>query len=280
MTIPTVLLSGRGNREVDERAMKAGVAEYVDKTELSPALLERTIRYTLAHARATRELQGLSQRLLTLQEEERKHLARELHDTLGSSLVALKFGLENEIAATLQEQGASEKVKRLRRLIDLVQQNIQETKRIQKDLRPSVLDDLGIQAAVRALCREHQLRYPGIQLDILLEVREEDVPEALKITIYRILQEGLNNVAKHSRSASAGIHLAKVGDRVQLEISDEGGGFDLDHYRKSRNENSMMGIRGMQERVRLSGGSFSLVTTPGEGTRLRASWPCSGLASR
>jgi signal transduction histidine kinase len=275
MTTPAVLLSGKGNREVDERAMKAGVAEYLEKTDLSPALLERTIRYSVAHARATRDLQDLSQRLITLQEEERKHLARELHDTLGSSLVALKFALENEISAALQEQGASERVKRLQRLLDLVQQNIQETKRIQKDLRPSVLDDLGIKAAVKALCREQQIRYPGIRVDMLLQVQEEDVPEPLKITIYRILQEGLNNVAKHSRSASAGISLARLSDRIELEIFDEGSGFDLEHYRESRSEKSMMGITGMKERVRLSGGSFSLLTSPGKGTRLRASWPCS-----
>lgn len=274
MEAPTLLLTGRGDRGVDFEAMKAGASDYLEKADLSPLLLERSIRYAMGHARTARELQDLSRRLMTVHEEERKHLSRELHDTLGSSLVALKFGLENELSEALKEEGGASRVKRLEGLLHLVQENIQETKRMQKDLRPSVLDDLGIKAAVQAFCREHQTRYPAIQLDILLHIREEDVPEALKITIYRLLQEGLTNVAKHSGSDSACISLATLNNRIELEIVDEGRGFDLEHYQESRGEKAMMGITGMKERIKLSGGSFSLLTSPGKGTRIRASWPC------
>jgi len=212
-----------------------------------------------------------------LQEEERKHLARELHDSLGSSLVALKFGLENELSAAIKEEGGNEKAKRLERLIHLAQENIREAKRVQKDLRPSVLDDLGIIAAVQALSREHRMRYPGIQLECTIHLREEDVPEHLKITIYRLLQEGLNNVAKHSGAPAACIRMTRLNDRIELEIEDRGRGFDFERYRLNRGAHAMMGITGMKERLRLSGGVFSLFTTPGEGTRIRASWPCSQL---
>lgn len=274
MEAPTVLLTGRGDRGVDFEAMKAGASDYLEKADLSPSVLERSIRYAMEHARITRELQDLSRRLMNVHEEERRHLAREMHDTLGSSLVALKFGLEGELSAALKEAGEASRVKRLEGLLRLVQENIQETKRLQKDLRPSVLDDLGIRVAVQALCREHQTRYPAIRLNILLQAQEEDVPEHLKITIYRLLQEGLNNVVKHSGSASAEIRMAKQDNRIELEIADEGRGFDLEHYQESRGAKAMMGITGMKERVKLSGGSFSLLTSPGKGTRIRASWPC------
>ena len=270
---PVIFLTGKGDREVDFEAMRAGAVEYLEKVNLTPALLERTIRYAMENSRAARELRELSRRLLAVQEEERRHLARELHDTLGSSLVAVKFVLENEVENARKDQEAS-RVNRLEALMANLQTSINEARRIQKDLRPPVLDDLGIQVAIQALCREFQTLHPSIQIKPAVQIQEEDVPEDLKITLYRIAHEGLKNLAVHSGAGSALVGLKKVENRIELVIQDDGRGFDLEEYQKNRGEKQGMGVLGMKERAKMSGGALTLLTSKGKGTTIRAVWPC------
>ncbi|MEW6669878.1 MAG: response regulator [Thermodesulfobacteriota bacterium] len=269
---PVIFLTGKGDREVDFEAMKAGAVEYLEKVNLNSALLERTIRYAMENSRAARELRELSRKLLAVQEEERKHLARELHDTLGSGLVAVKFVLESELENARKDRDDS-RVNRLEALVENLQASINEARRIQKDLRPPVLDDLGIQVAIQSLCREFQALHPSIEITHAVQIREEDVPEDLKITLYRITQQALKNMAVHSGAASALVRLNKSDDRIELVIQDEGRGFDLEEYQRNRSERQGLGILGMKERAKMSGGVLTMASSKGKGTTIRAAWP-------
>jgi PAS domain S-box-containing protein len=241
--------------------------------ELAKKLLHSSARLIGEIVERKQELQDLSLRLVTVQEEERRSVARELHDSLGGGLMAMKFALENELDAATRDRDPS-RTSRLEALIGMIGENLKETKRVQKRLHPPVLDDFGILAAAKALCRDFHSWYPAIRIKLILEIQEEDVPEELKITLYRVVQEGLNNIARHSGARSARITLAKPDGLIHLSIADRGRGFDLREYEESRTESASTGIVGMRERTRLSGGVFSILTSPGKGTAIHASWPC------
>ncbi len=135
------------------------------------------------------------------------------------------------------------------------------------DLRPSVLDDLGILAASNWLCREYRKTYPHISVENQIGVSEDDVPDSLKTPIFRISQEAMNNTAKHSQASLINLSLQKEGERIVLTVQDNGQGFDSEAVKKG------MGLSGIRERAELSGGTSDLQTGLGEGTTIRVSWP-------
>jgi signal transduction histidine kinase len=275
--VPFIFVTGAVGEESVVELLKSGATDIVLKDRLSRLSLcvtraleeakEKRIR-----RKAEEDLRKAHQRLITVQEEERRNVARELHDSLGSCLMAIKFGLENELEAAKKDQDPA-RSSRLEKLIGMVEEGFKETKRMQKQLRPPVLDDFGILVAVQSLCRDFQVWYPSIHVQALLEIQEQDVPEELKITIYRVIQEALNNISKHSGAKRARIAISKPDDLVHMVIEDKGHGFDFRKYEENRTESASMGIMGMRERTRLSGGTFSIHTTPGKGTIIRASWP-------
>jgi signal transduction histidine kinase len=276
--VPFIFVTGAVGEEFAVELLKSGATDIVLKDRLSRLSLcvkraleeveEKRIR-----RKAEEDLRKAHQRLITVQEEERRSVARELHDSLGSCLMAIKFAVEAEIEAASKLQD-HEQGNRLNKLIGMVEEAFKETKRMQKQLRPPVLDDFGIVVAVQSHCRDFQAWYPTIQVQAVVEIREEDVPEDLKITIYRVLQEGLNNIAKHSKAKRVNVAMSKCDGLVLLTIEDKGCGFDFSRYERSRTETASMGIMGMRERTRLSGGTYSIRSTPGKGTAIRASWPC------
>jgi PAS domain S-box-containing protein len=222
--------------------------------------------------RSEEQLRKLSLLLLEAHESERKTVARELHDSIGASLAAVKFGLERKLRAI--EQGKPISGARLEDLLALVQGAMKETKRIQQNLRPLVLDELGVAVAVRSMCRDFQKIYPHIEISLDLDIREEDIPDPLKIVIYRIFQEGLNNVAKHSQANAVTLSLKKVKDHIELAIHDNGVGFDLEQESQAGRNRFGLGLGSMKERAQLSGGSFTLDSHKGGGTTIHARWPC------
>lgn len=277
--MPFIFVSGAVGEEFAVGLLKSGATDFVLKDRISrlPLCVKRALEGAEEKRilrKAEDDLQKAHQRLITVQEEERRCVARELHDSLGGCLMAMKFALETELDAAEKDQDPA-RVSRLQALIGIVEESFNATKRMQKQLSPPVLDDFGLQMAVQSLCRDFQAWYPSIRVKPLLEIREEDVPENLKITIYRVVQEALNNVAKHSEAKSASITLSRPDDRIHLVVQDKGRGFDFRQYEESRTTFASMGITGMRERTRLSGGTFSIRTTPGKGTIIRASWPCS-----
>jgi signal transduction histidine kinase len=276
MRCPAILLTGYGDHDVDLQAMKSGAADYLEKSLITPALLERSIRYTMANARTTIELQNLSRRILSAHEDERKRIARELHDSIGSSLTAIKIGLESKLEAMRKGEAAVEGID-LEDVIRLVQETIKETRRMQQALRPPIIDDLGIVVALRSLSRDFVKFCPDIQVQHSFDIQEEEIPEPLKIVIYRVCQEGFNNIVKHSSATSACMILRKSEGRIELSIEDNGQGFDPQELHQGRDIRGEMGLASMKERSEVSGGSFSLRSSKSKGTVILVSWPAGSI---
>ena len=221
----------------------------------------------------TAEVRRLSSQLLAAQEDERRKLSRELHDSIGQSLAAIKFRIET-ILKTMQGSQNRAAVDSLEALVLLTQQAGEETRRIHTDLRPSLLDDLGIVATISWFCRQFENVYSPVKIekDILME--EKDVPESLKIVIFRILQEALNNITKHSNAKLVRVLLRHRNGKMEFVIEDYGQGFDIQHVCSREAVGRGFGLTSMKERAEFSGGSFSIDSIQGAGTTIRASWQC------
>lgn len=221
------------------------------------------------------ELRQLAAQLLHVQENERKELARELHDGLGQILAGIRFTVE-EIIRKGSKEGPSAIGSQWGMVLSLVQEGIEETRRIQMALRPSILDDLGIVATLSWFCREFEKVYSGIRIERKIDLHEEEVPDSLKTVVYRIVQEALNNISKHSGAKNVKIQLSKENSRLELRIEDDGQGFDPSRIRSEKEGMPGFGLTSMKERTELSGGTFTLTSAVGKGTRIRASWSCPG----
>jgi signal transduction histidine kinase len=219
------------------------------------------------------QLRLLSSRLLSAQEEERKRIARELHDSIGASLSAAKFSMENVID---QIQKETVELTPINYSIRVIQLAIDEVRRIVMDLRPSILDDIGIIATLNWFCKQFQTIHSNIHVDMLIEINEDEVPETLKIIIFRIVQEAFHNIAKYSGAEWVEVSIAKLNDTIHLSIEDRGIGFDLRSIYANRKSGKGLGLMSMRERTELSGGIFVIESKIGEGTNIRASWtlPC------
>jgi signal transduction histidine kinase len=226
--------------------------------------IEKELRKSEAH------LRGLSTELLNAQERERKLIAQEIHDSLGASLAATKFKLE----AALKEMGADnpQASTPLESIIPIVQGTIEEARRIQMSLRPSILDDLGILTTINWFCREFESTYLDIHIHKEIDIDEDEVPDSLKIVIYRVLQEAMNNIAKHSKANAVFLSLRKSGGSIELVIRDNGQGFDPAETHSHTDTGRGLGLDSMRERVELSGGSYLIESKKGVGTLIRAFW--------
>ena len=218
------------------------------------------------------QLRHMSSQLLTVLESERGRIARELHDGIGQTLSAIKFKIE-DTARIMGQEKVKEAVESSELLVSMIQNAVEEVRRASMELRPSTLDDLGIIATIAWFSREFQNIYHGIRIDREIDLQECDVPESLKIVIFRVLQEALNNIAKHSGADHIRISLTQKDSTVGLAIEDNGSGFEVEEALAVESYKRGFGLDSMRERTDLSGGSFSIQSTPGKGTILRASWP-------
>ena len=221
--------------------------------------------------KSDKELRILSNQLLSAEEKERKRIARELHDGIGQTLSAIKFSVENTIR-DLQKPRSALDLKSLEGLIPLTQKTIEEVRRIVKDLRPAILDDLGILATIAWFCREFQNVYSNIWIEQKINIAENDIPSPLKTTIYRVLQEALNNVAKHSRADSVCLSVQKRSNAIELIVQDNGSGFDLEKAISLKPSQRGFGLASMRERAELEGGVFDIQSVIGQGTTIQVVW--------
>ncbi len=221
--------------------------------------------------RSEEERRVLSFKLLHAQEMERKRIAMELHDSLGGSITAVKFRIEHAIF----ELGQSANVKS-RQLFDgivvMLQNLIEEVRRIHSNIWPSVLSDFGLTMAIDWCCRKFEEDYPHIRIEKTLLLEEPEAPDVLKIVIFRIIQEALNNVAKHSGANSVTLRLDKQNGAIEMRIRDNGKGFDVAEARESASISACVGLSSMTERARLSGGSLE-IESGRTGTEIRVAWP-------
>lgn len=277
-TAPIIFLTGLEVYEVDVEAMRWGAADFLVKAQMTGPALERAIRYALERARnrdrivrSELALRSLSRQLLTVQETERKHLAQDLHDSIGQSLAAIKYGVEQTLVELKDSLDPATRG-RLQTVIAMAQQTTEEVRRIQIDLRPPMLDDLGIVVTLSWFVREFEKVYSDIKIKSEFSIDETDVREDLKIVIYRIVQEALHNAAKHSHAELITISLKKDGKQLELLVSDNGLGMARDDPPAADDVKTGLGLASMRERTELSGGEFSLDSRKGAGTRVRSVW--------
>jgi len=272
---PVIILTGLGDFEIDDRAMREGASDYLEKKNLKPSVLERAIRYAMERARNLSKIQAqgdqlkfLSEKLLEIGEKERGLIAGELHDGIKSQLCAIKYALEEKLLRMggndVEETGIP-----LEKIVSWTKDTISETGRICTELRSEMLDDLGILDAIRWTCRQFKDTYLETQLHLHLDLEEKFILQSLKLVIYRIVQEALNNVAKHGNAENVRISLKTVPDGLSLVIVDDGKGFDM----KNPEFHKGLGLESMQNRTEIVSGRFLLESTPGEGTRIECFWP-------
>jgi signal transduction histidine kinase len=214
-------------------------------------------------ARNRHELQRLSSRLVDAQESERRSISRELHDEIGQSLGALLVDLSRLSASVPPDR--PEVKEQVERMKGVAERSVQAVRNIALLLRPSMLDDLGLGPALEWQGREVSRR-SDIEVEVHAESASADLPPEYATTIYRLVQEALNNAVRHSGARTAKVELERAGRRVCVRISDDGRGFDPKRTRG-------LGILGMEERVKRLGGDFTVLSSPGQGTRIAADLP-------
>jgi signal transduction histidine kinase len=211
----------------------------------------------------------LIQQAVTAQEEERRRIARELHDEAGQSLTALLVGLRTiEEARTIAE--AAELAQRLR---GIAAQTLDEVGRLSRGLHPSILDEVGLPAAVTRHVQEFAELH-GVAVDVRIEGLDSELLQpALQATVYRVLQEALTNVAKHADARSVSVRLLRHATTVELRVQDDGAGFDPAGGAETGAGDGHLGLQVMRERAALLGGSVEVESQPGAGTTITAHFP-------
>jgi signal transduction histidine kinase len=213
------------------------------------------------------QLRDVSFKLLLAEETERKRIAQEIHDGITQHWSTVKLRVER-----ILDQLGKEIAAPLKDILPIIQVGLEETRRIQMNLRPALLDDLGILATLNWFCREFQKAHPAIRVETKIDAQEDEISNPVKTVIYRVLQEAFNNISKHSQTALVNIFLQKKEGAIELTIQDHGQGFDINAVLSQKNYEKGLGLSGMRERTHLSGGSFSIESSRGIGTTIRASW--------
>jgi len=212
----------------------------------------------------------LFRRVVSAQEAERQRIARDLHDETGQALTAIGMGLRGFSGrlSTRNKDG----IRTLHQLETLTADSLKELERLISDLRPSHLDDLGLSAALRWYAGRVQ-EHASISIRVDITGEETDLDDAVKITIFRIIQESLNNVIKHAQASHVNIRLCFEERNVRIDVWDNGVGFDLDQAQQKSTSRPTLGLAGMEERAALLGGNVSIQSRPGYGTQVEALIP-------
>ena len=250
-------------RTAELREVNSSLAsEVVERAKAEAALRQSEAALLGSEA----ELRKLAALLIKAQEEERRRLARELHDDTSQTLAALALELASlQRKATSADEGVQRGLHRVESSVHTLAEGIHDMSRL---LHPSILDDLGLVAAIRAECERVSER-EGFPIEFEALDLPDDLPHDCALTFYRITQEALHNIAKHASASRAHVLLQGEDDRVTLEIEDAGKGFDPEEARQS----SGLGLISIGERVRLLGGVLRVDSKPGSGARIRVEAP-------
>jgi len=221
---------------------------------------------------AEEERKRLLQRLITAHEDERRHLSRELHDNIGQYLSALLLGLESCARLPQVPVAALDKLSYLKETTKQLELDVHG---VALELRPTTLDDLGLEAALSSLTREwarrHEQRIRAVFNSTGFDTHAERLSSDVEVAIYRVVQEALTNVSRHSQAGIVSVILARDDRHVQVVIEDDGVGFDAESLMSGPTENRRLGLMGMQERMQLVGGEFTIES--GAGTTIVVSIP-------
>jgi signal transduction histidine kinase len=241
--------------------------------------IARQVAYTLAVAiqhvrlyeqvRSGRErLQALSRQLITAQEAERRHISRELHDQIGQTLTAVKINLQS--LQRLPDHAAS--VARLEEDIGILERTLQQVRNLSLDLRPLLLDDLGLGAALRWYV-DRQVQRAGFAAQVVIRPPDTRVAPEVEVTCFRVAQEAITNIMRHAQARQVSVQLVHGPGELEMTIRDDGVGFDVQAAHERAAQGASLGLLGMQERAELVGGRIDIVSAPGRGTEIRARFP-------
>lgn len=223
---------------------------------------------------ARENLRHFFHKTMEIHENERRLLAREIHDGLGGSLAAIKFLLED----ILSNNGDNTKIAEpLHQTVQYIKDAIKKIRHISAGLRPSMLDDLGLGATIRWCCNNLKKSFPDITLISAININESMLHDPQKILIYRIIQEAMTNAAKHGGGDTIRLSLTQSNERLELEITDNGCGFDTSRILsgKYRDENGY-GLSGIKAKTEICGGLFYIRSHADIGTALRVALPLTG----
>ena len=264
---------GKARDELDRR-VRQRTAELENSNHDLVVALERQRETEEALRSSVTDLKRLSSRLLDVQEDEKKLIASELHESVSQTLSALKFRLEHilshgqvgnaEIAADIQHN-----------VLPTIQGAIENVRNLYMDLRPTLLDDLGLTATLDWLDVEFRKKYPRIHVASDIGVDENDIPEHLKVVIFRVVQESLNIIARNGRTQEARYSLSRNNETLDLDLVLQGDGIDFDLAETLSGDTLHKGttLSSMKARVEQTMGNFQIETDNGAGVMIRASWP-------
>jgi PAS domain S-box-containing protein len=213
------------------------------------------------------QVHALSGRLLVAQEAERRSLARELHDELGQFLTAIRLNLEGARSA-----GANLRAQQITECITLVDQAIDQARRLALDLRPAILDDLGLVAALRSLLKSQSAQV-GFEGRFAVAALDARLSTALETCAFRLVQEALTNVARHAGAKTVDVEVGTAHGELRILVRDDGKGFDVPSARLAAVRGASLGLLSMMERVALCGGRLEITSALGKGTSLDARLP-------
>jgi two-component system, NarL family, sensor histidine kinase UhpB len=220
--------------------------------------------------RSRGELRKLSASMVNAREDERRRIARELHDELGQRLTALKMELSSLGAQT----DAGARAQRTAAMLEMVDETVASVRRIATELRPLMLDDLGLNAAIEWLAHGWAARM-GIKVRLRLDPADPDIGEAAAIALYRMVQEALTNIARHARASEVRIELRQAGGALRLTVQDNGVGFaESSMYREGSH-----GLMGLRERAYMLGGELQVGNARSGGGRITVRLPLRGVGA-
>jgi len=268
----------RLNQALSRRSSDLAISNRALKEEIAQRhLVEDTLRKSEQHSsqlldesqRLQEQLRLLSRRILSVQEEERKRISRELHDVIAQMLTGINVRLATlKTDAAAKSRGLSRKIARTQRLVE---KSVDVVHRFARELRPAVLDDLGLIPALHSFMKRFT-KETGILTSLTVFAGVENLSAAKRTALYRIAQEALANVARHAQAARVHVSIQKLPNAVWMQIDDNGKSFDMKRVLRGR-RSQRLGLIGMRERVEMVGGEFTVESSPGKGTTIKARIP-------
>ncbi len=263
-----------GQRQVEAlAAANRDLNGEISRRQEAEAALQRSERHTsrvlTESMRFQAQLRELSRQVLSAQDEERRRISRELHDVVAQTLAGINVRLAAlTTSGSVDARTLDRNITHLQRLVE---KSVGIVHQFARELRPAVLDDLGLIPALHSSLKSFT-KETGVRASLTAFARVEELDEARRTVLYRVAQEALQNVARHAHASRVEVRLRELGRAVGLEIEDDGKSFDLAGVLRLR-RNTRLGLLGMRERVEMVGGRFTVESAPGQGTIIRAQVP-------